>query len=328
MPIVDILINDIPRTTSISNTDIIVVTNNIDTQPTTNTIEFGVFANAVAHYAGAAAGALTANVTVTGTTIGAVSSGYVFPAGMTFQQFVEAISIYIAPPIPPTYTAPTLSLGSSPSPGNIEVGTTQNIALTGTYTQHDGGAAGAYVLYKNSAQLSTSTSYTDSSVQITETPITYNAHIAYAQGPVKTDTQGNANATGQIQAGTATSGNITFTGSRKAFYGTSTNPVVPTTNAEIRALSSTFNVGEGGNPNFTITVPIGAAAVIFAYPATERDVTSVKYVEYAYNEIKASFDKTLVNVSGANGYSPISYKVYTFIPVEPYSQVVNYQVFI
>ena len=44
------------------------------------------------------------------------------------------------------------------------------------------------------------------------------------------------------------------------------------------------------------------------------------------SEIKGIFTQTLVNVEGANGYLPVSYKVYTYIPASAFTQTATYKV--
>jgi hypothetical protein len=50
--------------------------------------------------------------------------------------------------------------------------------------------------------------------------------------------------------------------------------------------------------------------VVFAYPSTLKDLNSVKDKNGLEAEIISSFTSTIVSVSGANGYTAISYKVY------------------
>jgi hypothetical protein len=76
--------------------------------------------------------ALTADVTVIGTTVGAAGEGTVFPTGMTFQQFVEAISTKLAHP---TYVAPSIVISSTTAAGSYEYGTALNLTFSLSYHQ-------------------------------------------------------------------------------------------------------------------------------------------------------------------------------------------------
>ena len=61
---------------------------------------------------------------------------------------------------------------------------------------------------------------------------------------------------------------------------------------------------------FTISIPVGALRVMFAYPATLRDVSSVQDVNGMNAEIKSAFTMNNVDVEGASGYTAIGYKVF------------------
>jgi hypothetical protein len=67
---------------------------------------------------------------------------------------------------------------------------------------------------------------------------------------------------------------------------------------------------------------------VFAYPATLRDVASVRYQELSNVEVKSNFNITTIAVEGANAYAPVNYKVWTYVPVEPFPANANYKVFI
>ena len=66
--------------------------------------------------------------------------------------------------------------------------------------------------------------------------------------------------------------------------------------------------------------------VVFAYPSSLRDITSVVYVEGLGAEVKDIFTKSIVSVTGANDYLPIDYKVYTYIPASPFGATATYNV--
>ena len=286
---------------------------------------------------GGADATLTNSVTVIGTSVGAIDSGYVFAEGTTFTQFVELIS---QKAIPPSYTTPSVTLGSSPSPGTVEIGTVENITLNDSYNAGNGGVVIYSHLTKNSSLISTAFPYTDTGVVMTDAPIVYQAQVSYAGGPTLNNNMGSPDPTGKILAGIATSNNLSFVGSRAAFYGTPS--AAPTTSAEVRVLgTSSFNTGNNSGvdsngspltgspvPNFTITIPSGSTHVVFAYPATSRPVASVLYEELSYSQVKANFVLTTVTVEGANGYAGIVYNVYTYTPVEPFAVTNHYQVFI
>ena len=62
----------------------------------------------------------------------------------------------------------------------------------------------------------------------------------------------------------------------------------------------------------TLNIPKGSVNVIFSYPASLNDVTSVKYVEGMNAEIKDVFTKTTALINGANNSNPDTYNIYTY----------------
>lgn len=273
---------------------------------------------------------LTSLVVVNGTNVGAAIEGTVFPIGMTFQAFVEAVSIKANAV---NYLAPILSLVGTPAPATTEVGTVLSIGLLGSFTQRDAGIAGTLTMKRNGTNVASLLTFTDAAVTVTETPVGYQCEVVYAAGAVKNNNLGVPSPAGQIPAGIAVSNTVTYVGKRKAFFGTPAS--TPTSSAAVRSLgTSSFsaednpNVTVSGTPNFTIAVPAGATRVSFAYPSTARSVASVQYVELQNSEIKGVFTETTVSVEGVAGYASTSYRVFTYIPVEPFASAVTYKVFI
>lgn len=78
--------------------------------------------------------------------------------------------------------------------------------------------------------------------------------------------------------------------------------------------------------SFTINIPVGVVRVIFAYPATLQDVSSVKDVNGLNAEIKSSFTKSAVTVAGAGADAGIEYKVYVADFAEPVANANSYTV--
>lgn len=286
---------------------------------------------------GGAGAELERDIDVIGTSVGAIDEPYTFPQGMSFTDWVELISQKV---LPPSYSGPSTTLASSPTPTNTEVGTVLSPQFTRTFNQANAGALTAYRLRKNGTTIASTSPYVDSNITITLATVSYQGEVDYAQGPVLNDNFGNPNPSGQIPAGTVVSNIITFVGKRKAFYGTPSS--TPSNSAGVRAMSdSSFNatnnadvdsagVGQvpAPSPNFIITIPIGATRVVIAYPADQRAVASIKYQELSDSEVKSNFVETSVSVEGANGFTPVTYRVFTYIPVEPFSIVNHYKVFI
>lgn len=213
---------------------------------------------------------------------------------------------------PPVYAKPTLGLsGDGTTP--VECGTVQSLKLTPTFTQKDGGALTGYTLKRGEETLidgdSSASAYTDEDVTIPDGSITYTATATYGQGPVKNDNLGQPYPTGQIQAGSV-SATKTYQGRRHCFWAASVNDIAHATSANIRAMSGTGYIANGGK--MTITIPQGCKYVCFAVPASYGDPSSVISAAAPGFNIVDGFltGKTTVQVEGVNGYSPIAYNVY------------------
>lgn len=137
------------------------------------------------------------------------------------------------------------------------------------------------------------------------------AKANYGEGAIPVTNLGNECPAKKIAAGSvpATKGKIT--GYRNVFYGTLMDGETEITSAVVRGLTASNKALNNGS-TFTINIPVGAKQVIIAYPATLRDVNSIKDVNGMNAEIKGTFIKSSLNVEGANGYDTIEYKLYVF----------------
>lgn len=141
---------------------------------------------------------------------------------------------------------------------------------------------------------------------------TITATATHNQGAVPVTNVGNPrpDSDQRIAAGTKKATSGTIKGYRKTFYGTKTTKEGTVNSDYVRTgLTGSASALAAGS-KFNITIPVGAMRVIIAYPATLRDVTSIKDVNGMNAEIKSGFTKSTVSVEGANGYTAINYKVY------------------
>ena len=157
------------------------------------------------------------------------------------------------------------------------------------------------------------------------TSLSITATATYEAGAMPKTNIGNDYPAGQIKAGSAnkTSGNIT--GYRNSFYGTFADKTTTLSSDSIRGLTASNKALSNGS-TFNITLPVGAQSVVFAYPATLRDVTSVKDVNGLNAEIKGAFTMSVVQVEGANSYTAKDYKVYRTDFAEALSKANTYTV--
>lgn len=219
----------------------------------------------------------------------------------------------------PSITQPSVSISSS-SFKAYEVGTNVTPSYTATlnpgsyqYGPATGITATSWSVVDNASEPNTLTTASGSFPQmqvVDGTSYSITATASYGAGAIPNTALGQEYADGQIKAGSKSATKGTITGYRNGFYGTTTSQYSGTFESDnIRALTATNKAVTAGTV-WNISIPVGARSVIFAYPATIRDVTSVLDANGLNAEIKTAFTKVQAQVAGANGYNPIEYKVY------------------
>lgn len=219
----------------------------------------------------------------------------------------------------PSITQPSVSISSS-SFKAYEVGTNVTPSYTATlnpgsyqYGPATGITATSWSVVDNAAEPNTLTTASGSFPQmqvVDGTSYSITATASYGDGAIPNTALGQEYAAGQIKAGSKSATKGTITGYRNGFYGTTTSQSSGTFESDnIRALTATNKAVTAGTV-WNISIPVGARSVVFAYPATIRDVTSVLDANGLNAEIKTAFTKVQAQVAGANGYNPIEYKVY------------------
>lgn len=143
-----------------------------------------------------------------------------------------------------------------------------------------------------------------------ETSYKITAKASYEDGAIPLTNVGNEYAGGQIKAGSKSATSGAVTGYRNSFYGTLAEKS-ELTSGIIRGLSGVSGAALANGSSFDVDIPVGALRVVIAYPATLRDVSSIKDVNGMSAEISSSFTPQTVQVEGANGFTAIDYKVYT-----------------
>lgn len=256
---------------------------------------------------------ITANIGVQ--TVGSTGSKTLDTTGKNVKQVLDMI---MASEKNPTITQPSVSVTCSQM-GNYEVGTQVtpqfSVSLNAGNYQYGpatGVTATAYAVTDtddNSADQA-SGSFPQITVSDDEN-YSISATVTHTEGAVPKTNLGNDYAAGKIAAGSKSATKGTITGHRKSFYGTTTDKGAATTSAIIRGLAGKSSGALKNGSTITVPIPVGALRVLIAYPATLRDVTSIKDVNGMNAEIKSGFALSRVQVEGANAYSAIEYKVYT-----------------
>ena len=287
--------------------------------------------NASATFGGSITNTLTSDLNV-----GAITAGQVFDIGTTFQAFAEKL---ITKVFYPTFTLPSATLTSNLA-SIVESGTT-GITLTvnlnkGLITGKSLNGIWQPTLFQNNrsgdatkytilgVDNGTTTAYTSANAVIIDGTNTFLATVDYDTGPQPVDSKNN-NFNSPLVAGSI-SPTLNVTGRRKAFYGINNAGL---TSNNIRNLqNSLLNPSNGSK--FTINIPIGTTSVLFAYPASLRDVDYVEYVQGLGSDVKGNFTKTTFDVEGLNSYTGTQYKVYRYAPTGiggvpiPFTETVDY----
>lgn len=262
--------------------------------------------------------------------VGSISAGEIVPGGTTLQGFMEQL---LKTTFYPTIIEPTLTLQASLSsivevgmygvtlsaiynPGSIVGTLVGGIWSTNALQNPRAGEASKYIL-------SGSDNGTDFILefpvfQVEEGTNTFEAAVEYLSGSQPLN---NKNQPYLLSLPTGTlNANTSILGKRRAFYGTDLSSV---DSDGVRLLQgSLLNPVKGSI--LRINIPLNSTDVCFAYPTSLGSVTTVEYIEGLGADIKENFTLTTVAVSGLNDYTPVNYNVYTYAPVEPFSEEVNY----
>ena len=234
-------------------------------------------------------------------------------AGKNLKQVFDTIFVKEKNP---SITQPSVSV-SLEGAGAKEVGTKVTPSYTATFNAGKyefGPATGCSITSwsvtdtNNAGPLNTATGSFAEITVADDTDYKVTATGNFSAGAIPVTNVGNEYASGKIVAGSKSATSSAITGYRNSFYGTLTEKGELTSDI-IRSLGKSNQALTNGN-TFDIAIPIGAKRVVFAYPATLRDVTSVKDVNGLNAEISGAFTKSTLSVEGLNNFQGINYKVY------------------
>ena len=246
------------------------------------------------------------------------------------EAFTEIFSKRLQPGTP---TQPSVSLTFNQAKA-YEVGTTVTPSWsatlsTGSYTYGPatGITATAWEISDTAGNTATTASGSFDAITVADgTNYKITAKATHGAGAVANDNLGSPSSPEvKIAAGSKSKTSGAITGYRNTFYGTKTTKDA-LDSAAIRSLTTKSDKALANGNSFTIAIPVGAVRVVFAYPATLRDVSSVKDVNGLNAEIKSAFAKSTIAVEGANGATAIDYKVYTTDFAEPVAKANSYTI--
>lgn len=267
-----------------------------------------------------------------GTSLGALNDKATIPAGTSIDELLTMIT---QKAIPATYTAPTVTLSRTggQNAGAYEAGTSITVNLRSQFTKNDGGDITAHKFYKGASVIYTvepvtaDASHNVASFVLGDETVSFKSEASFGDGPIKNNNLGQQSPNGQIKAGSKQSSPLNFTGQRNLFFGTGVGDLPELNSNNIRALS-----GKKLNPtqgySWNIPIAIGQQYVIFAYPATLRDVNQVMYVETNDTGMASSFQKITADIAdargGTNGLK--SYKIYSYRMAAPAAAPMTFKV--
>lgn len=235
----------------------------------------------------------------------------------------------------PTITQPSVGISSSTAKA-YEVGTVVTPAYSGSFNagKYEYGPTPTGVSVTewqatNNVTAETKATQTGSFAQYT-VPDGSNYRITikatYSDGAIPLTALRVPYEAGKINGGSKTAQSGAITGYRNSFYGTLTDKSVEVTNAVVRALQQKSGKSLANGNTFTVNIPVGAEAVLILYPATLRDVTSIKDVNGLNADITSAFTKSEMTVTGANNYTAINYKMYRLDYAKPNDTANKYTV--
>ena len=230
--------------------------------------------------------------------LGKYANGATIPtAGKTLDEFLYDL---VTQSIAPTYTAPTVSISSNKS-ASYEIGTDiSTVTLSSSFTQNNGGAATLTTYLKGGVSLGAGVSTNNHGVL--STSVSYSVTVTYGAGTtVLNNNLGTPDATGQIQAGSASSSSLTISPFANKYWGTSSSNSI--TDANLRAGTNE----NSGKAKSSFTVPIsGTQYIFYAYPASLGVLSSISIEGFGSLE---AFTLTTRDVLNASGYTQ-SYNIY------------------
>lgn len=263
-------------------------------------------------------GVLEEQIVVKGTSAGNIKEGDILPSGMTFTEFVKRMLIK---QIPPTYNKPTLNVSSNIGL-KFEIGKTINPIISTRYNKNDGGNILNYRLLKNNVEVKNTVDVEDYTERfILDQNIQFKAEIKYVAGPIKNDNLNNPYPQGQIQDGTINN-TITITAAR-AFWGYASDSETEPNAEDIRRTTIT-NIDLTAGSTIKAVAQASSRTIIFAYPATLRDCTKIRYEELGDDSNKSVFKQIMLSIPDANGMNPVDYRVYYYTSPIPFGSTATF----
>lgn len=234
-------------------------------------------------------------------------------AGLNLKEFFASI---FAEEKNPEIESPSASITLSPATTSYEVGTlyTPKYKITfnpGSYEfgPETGVSASYEVTDTNGGTSSEIIGSFEAFTIEDDTNYKISAIVSHSSGATPLTNLGKAFEAGKIEEGTLDKINTSVVkGYRNCFYGSLTEKTELTSDI-VRNLNKT-GYGVKAGSTFNISIPVGTKRVVFAYPDSVREVSSVTDSNGMHAEIATSFEQLTMQVKGCNDYESIEYKVY------------------
>ena len=241
--------------------------------------------------------------------LGKYANGQTIPAkGKTLDEFLYDI---VTKASPPTYSAPSGSIAANPGFNSYEIGYNPGeITLSYNYNKNDAGEINSRIYTLGTTPLTTLANGTAKSTPgMLVSSITYGVTVNYDAGPIKNNTVGEPDASGQIKAGSLTSSN-SFSVYAKRYWGTITDPIISSTITSTSLTKfSQDNSGTSNSFNLSITETDQSKYLYIAYPSSSGNLNTLSING---SDRKASFTKSTIDLVNDQGYKQ-SYNIYTSI---------------
>lgn len=247
---------------------------------------------------------ISRDIRVNSPSVGHIITGSVLPSGMRYEQIFR--KMLYAP-------TPATLIGKLSTANDVEFGSTKGF-ITYTVTRNDNGAM-IKAFYDDKEENVLEFTGDPAGVQTATRQLQGN----YTQGESYTATViYAASEDGDIKETILTS-KISVNVHRKWFAGVCNS--VPTTSAEVRALS-----GSGlykGTGSYKFTIGNYKTFVICIPNGTIKDVSLERY-QYNFMDLDSAATPRKISVEGANGSTPLEYTMYVFSTATTSSETDNF----
>lgn len=247
---------------------------------------------------------ISRDIRVNSPSVGHIITGSVLPSGMRYEQIFR--KMLYAP-------TPATLIGKLSTANDVEFGSTKGF-ITYTVTRNDNGAM-IKAFYDDKEENVLEFTGDPAGVQTATRQLQGN----YTQGESYTATViYAASEDGDIKETILTS-KISVNVHRKWFAGVCNS--VPTTSAEVRALSGSGLYKGAGSYKFTIG---NYKTFVICIPnGTIKDVSLERY-QYNFMDLDSAATPQKISVEGANGSTPLEYTMYVFSTATTSSETDNF----